>query len=205
MMKHDTDIQTLTAEAVELLKAMVAIPSPSFSESAVCGYISGWMSDKGIVHERIGNNIVAEHIADPSRPTLMLCAHIDTVSPNEGYDFDTYDPDYDVAAAKWGATWRMPKPIEIDELFGNCSQETVEINGKKCTKLISRINECSIIIPCTGWIDGTGNAYYNNYGRYWSSSPSFYGNTQAVSFTNTSSYKNHDARRWGMAIRPVSE
>ncbi len=90
--------ERLTAEAVELLKEMVAIPSPSFSESAVCDHISGWMTERGLVHERIGNNIVAEHIAAPSGPTLMLCAHIDTVSPSEGYEFDPYEPHYDVAA-----------------------------------------------------------------------------------------------------------
>lgn len=92
------EIQKHIAEAVELLREMVAIPSPSFSESAVCGHISGWMTDRGIEHERIGNNIVAEHITDPSKPTLMLCAHIDTVSPSEGYEFDPYEPHYDVAA-----------------------------------------------------------------------------------------------------------
>ena len=92
------EIQKHIAEAVELLREMVAIPSPSFSESAVCGHISGWMTDRGMVHERIGNNIVAEHITDPSKPTLMLCAHIDTVSPSEGYEFDPYEPHHDVAA-----------------------------------------------------------------------------------------------------------
>ena len=97
-MDREQHIQMLTSEAVDLLKEMVAIPSPSFSESAVCDHISGWMDERGINHERIGNNIVAEHITDPSGPTLMLCAHMDTVSPAEGYDFDPYDPHYDVAA-----------------------------------------------------------------------------------------------------------
>ena len=92
------EIQKHIAEAVELLREMVAIPSPSFSESAVCDHISEWMSVRGMVHERIGNNIVAEHITDPSKPTLMLCAHIDTVNPSEGYGFDPYEPHYDVAA-----------------------------------------------------------------------------------------------------------
>ena len=92
------EIQKHIAEAVELLREMVAIPSLSFSESAVCGHISGWMTDHGMEHERIGNNIVAEHITDPSRPVLMLCAHIDTVSPSEGYEFDPYEPHQDVAA-----------------------------------------------------------------------------------------------------------
>ena len=91
-------IEILTAEAVELLKEMIAIPSPSFSESAVCEHISGWLSERDIEHRRVGNNLIAEHIIDPSMPTLMLCAHIDTVSPAEGYGFDPYEPYYDVAA-----------------------------------------------------------------------------------------------------------
>ena len=81
-------LNILTSEAVMLLKEMVAIPSPSFCEDAVCGHISDWMTSKGLQHERIGNNIVAEHIVDSGRPTLMLCAHIDTVEPCEGYTFD---------------------------------------------------------------------------------------------------------------------
>ena len=91
-------IDTLTAEAVQLLKEMIAIPSTSFNEGAVCSHISGWMMERGIEHERIGNNIVAESIIDSSRPTIMLCAHIDTVSPSEGYTFDPYTPDYKAAA-----------------------------------------------------------------------------------------------------------
>ena len=86
-------IDRLTSESVELLKEMVAIPSPSFSEDEVCTYISKWLDDKGVAHNRIGNNIIAEHIADPSLPTLMLCAHIDTVAPCEGYTFDPYRPE----------------------------------------------------------------------------------------------------------------
>ena len=41
-------IQMLTADAVELLKGMVAVPSPSFGESAVCDHICRWMTDKGL-------------------------------------------------------------------------------------------------------------------------------------------------------------
>ena len=97
-MNRNEYIRTLTAEAVELLKEMVRIPSPSFSETAVCDHVSGWMKERDIEHERIGNNIVAERIGDPSKPVLMLCAHLDTVSPCEGYEFDTYSPDYETAA-----------------------------------------------------------------------------------------------------------
>ena len=35
------DIDILTAESVDLLKEMISIESPSFSEEAVCSHISG--------------------------------------------------------------------------------------------------------------------------------------------------------------------
>ena len=92
-MTDSKNIEKLTNEAVELLREMVAIPSPSFHEDAVCSHISNWLTSKGVEHERVGNNIIAEHIVDPSKPTLMLCAHIDTVDPCEGYTFDPYKPE----------------------------------------------------------------------------------------------------------------
>lgn len=107
-------IQSLTDESVALLKEMITVPSPSFSEDAVCTHICNWLTDKQINHERTGNNIIAEHIADPARPTLMLCAHIDTVAPCEGYDFDPYTPDYEIAAKVIGeAIGRHCRPDEI--------------------------------------------------------------------------------------------
>ena len=90
---EDKTIQGLTSEAIQLLKEMIAIPSPSFHEDQVCSHISDWLASKGVEHERIGNNIIAEHVVDPTKPTLMLCAHIDTVSPCEGYTFDPYRPE----------------------------------------------------------------------------------------------------------------
>ena len=87
------NIQNLTAEAVQLLREMIAIPSSSFNEDEVCCHISKWMTEHGIEHERTGNNIIAEHICNPDKPTLMLCAHIDTVEPCEGYTFNPYGPE----------------------------------------------------------------------------------------------------------------
>ena len=107
-------IQSLTDESVALLKEMIAVPSPSFSEDAVCTHICNWLTDKQISHERIGNNIIAEHIIDSDRPTLMLCAHIDTVAPCKGYVFDPYTPDYEIAAKVIGdALGRTCRPDEI--------------------------------------------------------------------------------------------
>lgn len=89
----ENKIERLTVEAVELLKEMISIPSPSFEEDAVCGYVCKWLTGHGVEHRRVGNNIIAEHIADPTRPTLMLCAHMDTVSPSPEYSFDPYKPE----------------------------------------------------------------------------------------------------------------
>ena len=89
-MEQKPDTDRLTADAVELLKEMIAIPSLSFSEEEVCAHICRWLNEKGIAHERVGRNIIAEHIADAEAPTLMLCAHIDTVNASPEYSFDPF-------------------------------------------------------------------------------------------------------------------
>ena len=94
----DRGISILASESVALLKKMIAVPSPSFEEEKVCSHICGWLTEKGVTHERVGNNIIASHITDEALPTLMLCAHIDTVSASPDYSFDPYTPDYQKAA-----------------------------------------------------------------------------------------------------------
>ena len=107
-------MRNIIAESVKLLREMVAIKSPSFEEDAVCSHICEWMSQKGIIHSRIGNNIVAEHITDAEKPVLMLCAHIDTVSPSPDYSFDPYNPDYEKAAEVISSI--LEKPVKPDEI-----------------------------------------------------------------------------------------
>ena len=112
--KMMTDIKNIIAESVELLKDMVAIKSPSFEEDAVCSHICEWMSQKDIRHRRIGNNIIAEHIIDAEKPVLMLCAHIDSVSPSPDYSFDPYNPDYEKAAES--VSLLLGKHVKPDEI-----------------------------------------------------------------------------------------
>lgn len=90
-----------TEEAIDLLRQMILIPSPSFEEEAVSCHISRWLTDKGITHNRVRNNIIAvnSHFC-PSKRTLMLCAHIDTVLPSPDYSFDPYRPDYAALGAE---------------------------------------------------------------------------------------------------------
>lgn len=108
------EIKGMTDSATALLREMIAIKSVSFCEQEACSHISAWLNSKGIRHERIGNNIVAEHITDPSAPALMLCAHIDTVAPAPEYSFDPYIPDQTEAAKRISAmTGRELQPEEV--------------------------------------------------------------------------------------------
>ena len=110
----DRRISILASESVALLKEMIAVPSPSFEEEKVCSHICGWLTEKGVTHERAGNNIIASHITDEALPTLMLCAHIDTVSASPDYSFDPYSPDYQKATETISAIRNeCLKPAEI--------------------------------------------------------------------------------------------
>lgn len=96
------ELNTLLDESVALLREMVAIPSPSFEEARVCSHIEAFLCSKSLAVERFGDNLVCELVTAPSARTLMLCAHIDTVSPASDYDFDPLRPDAELAARTVG-------------------------------------------------------------------------------------------------------
>lgn len=92
------ELNILKQESIGLLKEMIGIPSASFEEEGVCTHIYNWLSHKGLHPERIGNNLVCELVTDSEGENLMLCAHIDTVSPASDYGFNPTSPDYGLAA-----------------------------------------------------------------------------------------------------------
>ena len=92
------ELNILKRESIGLLKEMVGIPSPSFEEAGVCTHIYNWLCNKGLQPERIGNNLVCELVSDPQGEMLMLCAHMDTVSPASDYSFNPTSVDYPLAA-----------------------------------------------------------------------------------------------------------
>lgn len=87
-------------DSIALLREMVATPSVTYEEAAVCTLVSRRLTEWGIGHSRIHNNLLAlnRHFT-LSKPTLMLCAHLDTVPPCEGYGFSPFTPD-DAAVAE---------------------------------------------------------------------------------------------------------
>lgn len=82
-----------TEEAVGLLKTLIATPSVSRDEGAAADAFCGFLSQRGITHERVGNNIIcSDRHWRADRPTLLLNAHIDTVKPAPGWERDPYTP-----------------------------------------------------------------------------------------------------------------
>lgn len=83
----------LTA-AIELLKQLIATPSPSRQEGATANILQQWLVDAGVEDvRRIHNNVFALcRRFDRTKPTLMLNSHHDTVRPSASYTRNPYEP-----------------------------------------------------------------------------------------------------------------
>jgi len=80
-------------DSISLLRQMVRTPSFSFEEDAVRALISSALDSWDVPHFVEGNDIIALCEGfDPSRKTLALDAHIDTVPACSGYTRDPFDP-----------------------------------------------------------------------------------------------------------------
>ena len=91
-----------TSEAVSILKRLIEIPSTSRNEEHASDFIANTLGKYGLIFERIGNNILSKNSDfNDKKPTLLLNAHIDTVTPTKSWYRDPF-----------AAT------IEGDKLFG---------------------------------------------------------------------------------------
>lgn len=80
-------------DAVELLKRLIATPSLSRDEARTAELISGYLAEHGAAPERLANNVwVRSDGFDPTRPTLLMNSHHDTVRPAASYTRDPFAP-----------------------------------------------------------------------------------------------------------------
>lgn len=87
------DINHLTHEATDLLIKMVSIPSVSREEKEFADFLEKVLSDYGLNPHRNGHNIWSIcPTYDPSKPTLLLNAHIDTVKPTSSWTISPFSP-----------------------------------------------------------------------------------------------------------------
>jgi acetylornithine deacetylase len=85
------DIQSLHADAVDLLKKLIAVPSFSKEENDTAELIGLFFETHGIPFSRVGNNIYAKNkYYDPSKQSILLNSHHDTVRPNKSYTMDPF-------------------------------------------------------------------------------------------------------------------
>ena len=80
-----------TEEAIVLLKNLIETPSLSTEEAKTALLIEDWFKQHDIVFKRTNNNVwaVNKHF-DPSKPSILLNSHHDTVKPNNGYTKDPF-------------------------------------------------------------------------------------------------------------------
>lgn len=89
----NTHIEGLAANAIVLLKKLIATPSFSKEEKETAEIIKSFLESAGIAAESHLNNIYAfNKYFDESKPTILLNSHHDTVRPNKGYTLDPFTP-----------------------------------------------------------------------------------------------------------------
>ena len=88
-----TNLTELTAEAVALLKSLIAIPSVSRDEEKAADCLQQYIECQGMETGRRGNNVwCLSPMFDLKKPTLLLNSHIDTVKPVSGWRRDPFTP-----------------------------------------------------------------------------------------------------------------
>ena len=86
------DNKDYTNEAVELLKQLISTPSVSREETDAANILANFIEKCGLPCERIGNNLLVREELDEEKPTVLLCAHIDTVKPVSTWTRDPFTP-----------------------------------------------------------------------------------------------------------------
>jgi acetylornithine deacetylase len=87
------NISILTAEAIDLLKKLIATPSFSKEEDQTALLLKNYLGRYVPGVKETGNNLWATNkYFDAAKPTLLLNSHHDTVKPNPGYTFDPFTP-----------------------------------------------------------------------------------------------------------------
>lgn len=87
------EMNKLYADAVDLLKRLIAIESFSKQEEITANVINAFLIEREIPTKRKLNNVWAfnKHY-NPELPTILLNSHHDTVKPNKGWTKDPFNP-----------------------------------------------------------------------------------------------------------------
>ena len=122
------------------------------------------------------------------------------------------EPEDDVAAEKWGGSWRLPTKEELQELVDNCSFLSMKVNGVLGMRIKGPNNNC-IFLPAASYRSSPYSTILAGYMCYWSSSLSDASHLNAYCFDTYIGTVNKDytmnvtsvSRYLGYSVRPVAE
>jgi len=84
-------IDEIVSESIELLKAMIEIPSLSREENDLADFLEGKFLFWELHPTRIGNNIWMRNAKwSDEKPVILLNSHIDTVRPAKGWSYEPF-------------------------------------------------------------------------------------------------------------------
>jgi len=90
---NNSAINTLQDDVIALLKQLIATPSFSKEENDTAELIGDFFEKHQIPFSRVGNNVYAKNKHyDPSKQSILLNSHHDTVKPNKGYTHNPFEP-----------------------------------------------------------------------------------------------------------------
>jgi len=154
-----TNIDTLYQEALSLLRHLIATPSFSKEENHTAAIVNAFLDQHGVATNRKINNVwVRNKHFDPSKPTILLNSHHDTVKPNSGYTRDPFEARiedgklYGLGSNDAGGC--LVSLIATFLYFYNC--EGLKYNfclAATAEEEISGVNGLELIIPDLGELD----------------------------------------------------
>ncbi|WP_337041746.1 M20 family metallo-hydrolase [Emticicia sp. 17c] len=93
MIQNSNLVETLTQDAIELLKDLIQTESFSKQEDETAAIIEEFFRERNIPYRRKKNNIWAKNKHfDASKPTVLLNSHHDTVKPNPSWTLNPFNP-----------------------------------------------------------------------------------------------------------------
>lgn len=111
------------------------------------------------------------------------------------------NPEYDVANANWGGSWRLPTKSEMDELKNKCTW-TWTTQGANCGYKVTGPNGNSIFLPVAGYY-GLSLKEKGYRGYYWTSTPSDDNSAYHLNIKDGSVLVYTLHRHYGRSVRPV--
>ena len=93
-------LEQYIADAVTLLKKLIATPSISRNEKDAADIMAQTIQSYGFTPHREANNVwIADPHYDEHKPTLLLNAHIDTVKPVASWQRDPFTPSIETSSS----------------------------------------------------------------------------------------------------------